>query len=522
VIVCGNMENSVKSFLKESLSYRLASKAAAVWRASLSRKMLGFIAAIIRNSCIYRSLARFFHEPFKPEQAAVYRFLQRLDDLLLPLRTRVALIVKNSAAARIMRDSTVFRLSSSLLAPSAAFFVFFDEIGRDIFGSNSIFALWDEAYLLLGLLYVSAIRLMETKKRRITATPLDMPILPLISASFFLFMINSPDPAVGFEGMRVVVQFILWFFVFRGYIDSERKAMTLIRGLVWCGGILAVHGIAQYVMGVETPAGWTDLAEGSASRRIFSIVESPNILGSILALTIPSGISMMAQKGMKACTRAIYTTFTACMAACMILTLSRGAWVGLIVGLAVFCMLWNPGWLPGLFAGAGAALLIPAVSNRILYMMSPQYLESSLTGGRLLRYSIGWEMFRNNLVKGVGLGRFGGAVAMNHKDMFPDTFYMDNYWLKTAVEMGIIGIAAFFVLMLFLAVWSIRAVNRIAENNRKLLAAGCVSGMAGVLIHNFFENVFEVPYMVVYFWMVAAVVMYLGFGNPLEEDRQIP
>ncbi|HBR03039.1 MAG TPA: polymerase, partial [Ruminiclostridium sp.] len=110
----------------------------------------------------------------------------------------------------------------------------------------------------------------------------------------------------------------------------------------------------------------------------------------------------------------------------------------------------------------------------------------------------------------VGLGHFGGAVAMNNKDLIPNTFYMDNYWLKTAVEMGTMGIIAFAVLILTLIVWSIRSVKHCKDYDTRLITAGCFSGLCGVLVHNLIENVFEVPYMVVYFWVIAAILLYFG------------
>ncbi len=46
------------------------------------------------------------------------------------------------------------------------------------------------------------------------------------------------------------------------------------------------------------------------------------------------------------------------------------------------------------------------------------------------------------------------------------------------------------------------------DRDARLVIIGGFSGMMGVLVHNLFENVFEVPYMAVYFWMVAAIVFY--------------
>ena len=53
---------------------------------------------------------------------------------------------------------------------------------------------------------------------------------------------------------------------------------------------------------------------------------------------------------------------------------------------------------------------------------------------------------------GFGLGRFGGAVAMQNQVIEESEtfsyFYMDNYYLKTLVEMGYIGLF-FYLLLLF-------------------------------------------------------------------------
>ena len=42
-------------------------------------------------------------------------------------------------------------------------------------------------------------------------------------------------------------------------------------------------------------------------------------------------------------------------------------------------------------------------------------------------------------------------------------------------------------------------------------------GLCGVLVHCFFENIFEEPYMMVYFWVIAAMIVYFGFLRPQSE-----
>ena len=60
-----------------------------------------------------------------------------------------------------------------------------------------------------------------------------------------------------------------------------------------------------------------------------------------------------------------------------------------------------------------------------------------------------------------------------------------------------------------------------AVGNDKAMAVGIFSGLCGVLVHCYFENIFEEPYMMAYFWGLAAMLMYLGFFSKPKTD-QIP
>ncbi|NLW02579.1 MAG: hypothetical protein GX027_04855 [Clostridiaceae bacterium] len=501
------MEYAAKWF-KESLVCRMMESCGRIWRYSLMRRGLMGLGNIISCSCISKRMSSFFHRRFRPRQVFTYRILRRLQRRLVPLKIRVSKIIGSSFIWRIGKGSGFMRLLSRFFIPLSVFFVFIDELGRTLFGEKGLFGIWDEIYLLLCVLLLCLGRIMDNGMPTVTATPMDIPIFLLISVSFFLYLNFSPYPHIGFEGMRGVAQLTLWFYVFSRYLDSDRKSERMTGGLILAGGILGIHGIIQYAAGVETPANWMDAAEGVRSVRVFSVVGSPNILGSLMVLIIPIALAQVLQNRTARKPKAFYLILLASMAICLVLTLSRGAWLGMAVAFILFSIAWNPKWMACMAFAGGMVFLVPSVQRRISYMLSPRYITSSVTGGRLFRYKTGWEMFMNNMWTGVGQGHFGGAVAMNNRDLFPNSFYMDSYWLKTAVEMGILGLAAWFVVICALLVWSVRAIRTTMDRDARLVIIGGFSGMMGVLVHNLFENVFEVPYMAVYFWMVAAIVFY--------------
>lgn len=501
------MEHAV-AWLKESRVYRLVERCRTIWSHSLLRRGLRWIGTVVSDSRTVRWLSRCFHRRFRSRQIYVYRMLRKLHARLTPIRLRTAEVIRDSLVWRMARESRFLRLLYRALIPASVFFVFIDELGRSFFGAQSLFGAWDEVYLLACVAFLIAARIMGKAGTSVTATPLDVPLFFLIAVSFYLYLNHSPYPDVGFEGMRGTVQFILWYYVFSRYLDSDKKAAWVINGLILTGGILGIHGILQYAAGVETPSNWIDAAEGTRAVRVYSVVGSPNILGSLLVLFMPLTLAWALRGKTSRYRRAFCLAMLAAMGICLIMTLSRGAWLGMAVALIAFCLAWNPKWIAAVIPAGGITLLIPSVYSRISYLMSPRYVMSSITGGRLLRYKTGWEMFLENLWTGVGQGHFGGAVAMNHRDLFPNTFYMDSYWLKTAVEMGLAGLIAWLIVIVALFAWSVRAIRTALDPDRKLVIIGGFAGMMGILVHNLFENVFEVPYMVIYFWMMAAIVFY--------------
>jgi O-antigen ligase len=208
------------------------------------------------------------------------------------------------------------------------------------------------------------------------------------------------------------------------------------------------------------------------------------------------------------------------MLASLVFTSSRGAWIGFAVAFLVYVLLNDKRLIvPGVVAMVLVIVLVPSVGNRITYMLSPEYIESSLKGGRLVRWLTGIRILEFYPVWGLGLGHFGGAVAMNHEmstivdTNVVQTFYMDNYYLKTAVESGLVGLAAFVMLMYQVIINGLRVVKLTEGDSFHQISCGILAGLTGVIVHNFVENVFEVPLMTTVFWVFVGVLMAVWYSK---------
>lgn len=384
----------------------------------------------------------------------------------------------------------------------------------------TVFAsIWDELFLILLIMLWGYKWLVYRKDISFKQTPLDLPIIIFITVMIFALIVNSPDFSISLEGFRAVVQYILWYFVILQLLKNEDGAKNMCMVLVIVAGIMAIHGVYQYAIGVEMPAGWVDSKEAGVRTRVFSILTSPNIMGSLMTLVVPMCISFVFISNEKS-KKIIFSFIALMMIASLVFTFSRGAWIGFAVAIGIYVLLKDKRFIiPCIIFALLIVVCVPSVGDRIAYMLSPEYIESSLRGGRLVRWFTGLQILFQNPFLGVGLGHFGGAVAMNHNlstivgISVVKTFYMDNYYLKTAVEAGLLGFFAFVMLMYQVFLCSFRTILITENKNIKELEMGILAGLTGVIVHNWVENVFEVPMMTSCFWLLAAVMMHLWYLN---------
>ena len=180
-----------------------------------------------------------------------------------------------------------------------------------------------------------------------------------------------------------------------------------------------------------------------------------------------------------------------------------------------------------LIAAGCVACTLPFVRSRIGFLFTSDFAEANTSGGRAGRKLVAMTLLeQRGKATGVGLGMFGGAVAMQNQVIDHQAyFYVDNYYLKLMIEMGYTGLAAFLITVLSFLVNGCRALYRTAQLKKQGLSrlfplcAGCFAGLCGVLVHCGFENIFEEPYMMAYFWTIAAMLIWAGFlQNPRKED----
>lgn len=490
------------NFFKDNYQYSNARSAV--------KRIFGSPMTMTRNSWYYSRLEginRFLHA----RHESITRVLHGSLIYRLYYRAANAKVSQTSIVCGLLFKSGFNRILIFLFA----LYLPMDYALRDVLSIPVLPSIWDELFLIVCVVYILARRVLGREFTMPRATPLDVPILLFFGVGLMLMGIVSPFPSIAVSGYRATVQYILWFFVLVRLFESDRDVTVFYYTFIAMGTLIALHGIYQYIIAVPIPPGWVTSTEAGVRTRVFSIFGSPNIMGDFMVLVAPmtAALAYRTEK-LELKIAAWACTFLMCFAC--LFTFSRGAWLGLAAAVIVFALLNDRRLLALLAIAGGIAIFIPDVYNRISFLFTEQFAYASAKGGRASRWALGmlYLTVHSNPLFGFGLGMFGGAVAMQNKVYnWVSYFYMDNYYLKILVEMGYVGLIAFIIMLVVLAASSLRAIYRSRSKNGKFspLCVGMFSGLCGVMTHCFYENIFEEPYMMAYFWGIAAVIAYLGF-----------
>lgn len=370
--------------------------------------------------------------------------------------------------------------------------------------------IWDEGLLVLLVLIIIIRRLVLGIKWKMT--DLDFPIMFFFSVLLLLFILKSPDPIVAIDGFRLLFQYILWYFLAVQLIDNVEDIRRLLHLTLVLLFFVGLHACYQYVAKVPMLGNWVDSTE-AVTTRSYSIMFSPNLLGSFFTLFLPPAFALFIAS--KSNLYRIFALMSFLLGSLgLIFTLSRGAWIAAFLALLLFLLLtYKKLLLPIVVAAGTGVVAVPKLADRFFRLFTPDYIEKSSVGGRIFRFQAGMTRLAEDPVFGVGMGRFGGAVAMNY-NLSP--FYMDNYYMKTLVELGIVGLSSMVLFYIATLILLIRKIRGMADKNLQLIMYGLLAGMMGVLIHNFMENIFESQAMVSLFWAFAAIIM----ASPLGEETK--
>ncbi len=306
--------------------------------------------------------------------------------------------------------------------------------------------------------------------------------------------------------------FITFYFAVINTIKTKSQLYGLLRVLAISGALVALYGVMQYVFGWTTTNAWIDeeMFEDE-TMRVYSTLANPNVLGEYLLLVLPVTIVMFLKDKAKSLSKWVYLGVTGIVFLCLILTQSRGCWLGFMVSAVLFISFYEGRWWT---LAIPVVLALPFVLPQTILdrLMSIGDTGDSSTSYRVFIWMGAMGIVRNYFMGGIGMGEaaFGEVYPLFSYNAVIAP-HAHNTYLQLLVEGGIGALAIFIAV---LCVYFKSAHNGYRAGDKKsydsAMILGLSSGVAGFLFQSLFDYTFYNYRVMAVFFMVIAITVALS------------
>lgn len=325
-------------------------------------------------------------------------------------------------------------------------------------------------------------------------------------------VVNSFALTASLMQAAVHISFILFYFVIVNTIRKKEQWSALIKVFLTSAFIVSVYGIIQNFFGVNSTESWVDEEMfKDISVRVYSFFDNPNVLGEFLVMTIPVCLALMWGKARET-HKTLFGFILIAMAACMIFTWSRGAWLGVFLAAALFLVIMDRRWV---FAGVLLILVLPllmVLSGNTAILERLLSIGNTADTSTAYRVSI-WEasinLIRDFWISGIGIGSDAYTVIYPVYALSGASFalHSHNLYLQVWVEMGLIGIVSLLALILAYVkqVFSKSVLSLKKEDNSAKIIIALGAGFLGYLFQGLTDYVWYNYKILMIFWIIIAL-----------------
>lgn len=290
-------------------------------------------------------------------------------------------------------------------------------------------------------------------KRMLRIEPIDITVMAFALLLFFGGTVSLSEQSL--KPALLMLCFILGYFLTVILMNTREWLVRASTACVVSAVLVSLYGILIYLVGGGySSSAWVDSDMFSTiGRRAVGTLENPNMLGEYLILIIPIAVGMLIGRG-EGLRRVPAFFCIAVMGGCLILTWSRGAWLGLIFAALLFLFMWHRRSVWVVLAGVASVPFLPMLlpDSIVSRFTSIGNMSDSSTSYRVYIWRATVNMIRDHSLTGIGIGE--GAW----RRLYPLYSYLGveaaphshNLYLQIWLELGIVGLLVFVVFLFLL------------------------------------------------------------------------
>jgi putative inorganic carbon (HCO3(-)) transporter len=347
----------------------------------------------------------------------------------------------------------------------------------------------------------------------------------------------SPVKVAARQGLVKLTLYLLLFALMARVLRSRRLRNGILTLFLLVSLVVSVYGIRQWYFGAEALATWVDPSSASADlRRVYSYLGNPNLLAGYLIPAVALSLSALFawQRWLP---KAMALTAFAINSICLLLTYSRGGWIGFLGCLFAFAVLlvfwysvqlparWRPWAMPVLLGSCAgvvilAVLFVEPIRIRVMSIFAGR--EDSSNNFRMNVWAAVLDMIRDRPLIGIGPGNdaFNKIYPLYQRPKYT-ALSAYSIFLEIAVETGLIGLACFLWLLVVTfnqGIEQLRRLRAIAKPEGFWLM-GAIAAMAGMLAHGLVDTVWYRPQISTLWWLAVAIIA--SFYKPLPANPTV-
>ncbi len=326
--------------------------------------------------------------------------------------------------------------------------------------------------------------------------------LYLLTRAFIAYYPSGPT-----DRIWVIIASLLFYCLFRYYHSgSIRSYSSIIQGIVYLAAIHSIAGLLQ----------WRALFSGyDNSQKIAGLFSNPALFGCFMAIGACLSINIIMKTGSRSVKWLNLVLFIVILAGLGV-SGSRTAWIAAFISsiLIILAHYFKGKLSVSSLPLAVTVLLISIICGSILYKMNAASVD-----GRMLIWKIGWSMFKEHPVFGMGYGNFYTEYGNYQADYFlsgtrPEeeiltasmNYYAFSEPLNLFIEEGIIG---GFLCVTLIGYGIFRAL-RFNDERSKSAKVGVLSIMAVLMISGLFSYPLQDLFFNILFVLSIGIIASLG------------
>jgi putative inorganic carbon (HCO3(-)) transporter len=334
----------------------------------------------------------------------------------------------------------------------------------------------------------------------------------------------SPVRMAAIEGWIKLTLYLLLFALLARVMRSARVRSTLITIYLITALVVSVAGLRQWFFGAKELATWVDPESALAgTTRVYSYLGNPNLLAAyLLPAVVFSAAAVFAWK--RWTPKLLALLMWGLNSACLVLTFSRGGWIGFVVASFALLLLlvhwfsiylprfWRTWALPIVLAGFAALVILAVIvvdplRDRVMSIFVGR--EDSSNNFRINVWTAVVRMIKDYPVLGIGPGNDAfNRIYPRYQETGFTALSAYSVFLELAVEGGFLGLGCFLWLLLvtFNQGWLQLQKLRQSANREGFWLLATLATMTGMLAHGLVDTVWYRPQVSTLWWLMVALV----------------